>query len=107
VLKALGKFLVIVHPLWNIAATVAILTVPIFLILFLKPKWLAILLGAVNLVILAYVDALVECLRPDELCNSEDFEIGPFLVGFIFGIVYSSIILAIISLIRMFIYRRQ
>lgn len=105
-LKALGEFLVIIHPLWNIIITVVALTVPIFFVLFFRPKWLAIFYGAVNFVILAYVDTVVGCLRPNELCNAEDFEIRPFFVGFILGIVYSSIILIIVNLIRISIRRR-
>ena len=79
---------------------------PLLLMIFYRPRWLGILLGAVNFVVVVYVDTVLGCLRPDELCNAEDFEGGPFLLAFIFGIVYSLVILVIVSLIRVLIRRR-
>jgi hypothetical protein len=48
----------------------------------------------------------LNCLKPTEFCTSETYEIGPFILGFIFGIFYGSVILAIINLIRMLNRRR-
>jgi uncharacterized membrane protein YphA (DoxX/SURF4 family) len=106
-LKVLGEFFLFIHPLWNIIVGVAVLTVPILLIIFFRPKWLAILLGAVNLVAWVYIDAVLGCLRPDELCLPEDFEGWLFLLGFIYGIIYGLLVLAVVSLIRMLIRRRS
>jgi uncharacterized integral membrane protein len=76
-------------------------------IIFYRPKWLAILLVSFNLVLVTYISAFLNCLKPTEFCNSETYEIGPFILIFIFGLVYGSVILAIVSLIRMLIRRRQ
>jgi hypothetical protein len=106
-LKTFGQFLVVIDPLLNIVTWSMVLIPPIFLIVLYRHKWLAILVVGLNFVVVAYIETFLNCLQHPELCNAEDYEIGPFINGFIFGIIYGLLVLAVVSLIRILIDRKS
>ncbi|OYD93684.1 hypothetical protein CDG76_16965 [Nostoc sp. 'Peltigera membranacea cyanobiont' 210A] len=87
------NYLLAVEPLLDIIFLFIIFITPILLVNFINFKWLAILLGGICFPVGAILDAFLNCLKPQQFCNSETYETGPIIFGFILGCIYSFITL--------------
>lgn len=67
--------------------------IPIFLIVIIRPKWIAIITGTLACIIPSELDFYALCSRKMVLCNAESYEIGPIIIALLIAFVYCLFIL--------------
>jgi hypothetical protein len=94
----LNRLIFDIYPVYKNIVEFFSLILPIFfMILIYRRIWIGFLLGLISSSLISISTLVLECVKPEQYCSSDNFEEGTYIMMMIFSFFYNLLILSIIS----------